>query len=412
MSAAPVPTSISLDEARSHRWEALVIGAGPAGSAAAVVLARQGRRVLVVDRATFPRDKACGCCLAPAAVQVLGELGAGDLLDHHGAGHMRRLDLWMAGRRLEIPVSAGRICSRRALDAALLCEAIADGAAFLPDCIARVGRAEDRTRVVRLRCGEDAAEVRVPVVIAAGGLGFPINAPAPDAARAERRWSRSHLGGAVIVAARGLDLPAQTVRMIVAERGYVGFARVEDGRVAVGGAFDAAHVRECGGLGPAAAQMLEEAGQDVPGEIGEARWLAVPHLTRRPLHPASQRVLAAGDAAGFVEPFTGEGITWAIRTGVSAALLAERVLRRRGAPWSGAVEREWGRTHRRLVRTQQARCRLIAEALRHPGVRYACMVLGDWAPTLARRLIHSMQAPDAIIPGMGSGRGVAHRGGA
>ena len=56
-------------------WDAVVIGAGPAGSFAASLLARSGRRTLLVERATFPRTKVCGGCLAPAGVEALGNAG-------------------------------------------------------------------------------------------------------------------------------------------------------------------------------------------------------------------------------------------------------------------------------------------------------------------------------------------------
>ena len=74
-------------------WDALVIGAGPAGSVAARELARRGCRVLLVDKATFPRPKVCGCCVNGAAIRALERLGLGHVLDgaiaarqHHGGG--------------------------------------------------------------------------------------------------------------------------------------------------------------------------------------------------------------------------------------------------------------------------------------------------------------------------------------
>src|SRR5437588_671082 len=59
----------------SHNYDALVVGSGPAGSVAALVLARGGARVALVDKASFPRDKACGDLVGPRGVQVLTELG-------------------------------------------------------------------------------------------------------------------------------------------------------------------------------------------------------------------------------------------------------------------------------------------------------------------------------------------------
>src|ERR1700691_6624991 len=81
------------------RWDAVVVGAGPAGSIAALVLARGGARVALVDKAAFPRDKACGDLVGPRGVGLLDELGVSvpdagqgaDLLVIGPSGHRSRL---------------------------------------------------------------------------------------------------------------------------------------------------------------------------------------------------------------------------------------------------------------------------------------------------------------------------------
>ena len=397
MTCSPVYATISLEDVSRRQWDAIVIGAGPAGSVAALVLARLGRRVLLVDRAAFPREKACGCCLSLAAVQALGQLGLSRVLEQHHAESIGALDLRVAGRRLEVPLKGGRMISRRAFDAALISEAIGSGVAFLPQCIAGVGEADVLSRAVQISTGDLPFDARARLVVAAGGLGFPIDGRGQKVQRRERRWIRSRIGGAAIIDGDEVELPRGTVRMMVARRGYVGLARLEDGRFAVGGAFDAALVAECGGLGRAAAQVLEETGEAVPKDVEPAHWLGVPHLTRRPHHVTAERVLAVGDAAGFVEPFTGEGMTWAIQSAASAATLADSFLQEHGAAWDGVVEREWGRLHRSLVRSRQMRCRVIAGVLRHPMLLQACMMAGGLVPRLSRAVVDHIHAPGAAI---------------
>ncbi len=397
MTDVRIQATISHSEASQEDWDAVVIGAGPAGSIASIVLAQPGRRVLLVDRGAFPREKACGCCLAHAAVQALHQLGVGGLLDAHRAGSIEAFELRIAQRRLQVPMPGGRTISRRRLDEALVEEAVRRGVQFLPRSSASVGAADCKSRAVRLSLDARRINVRARLVLAAGGLGFPIDGPAEEAPERERRWSRSRIGGAAIIAGHDIDLPRGVVRMTVGHRGYVGLAGLEDGCFAIGGAFDAALVRERGGFAAAAAHVLGETGQSVPEQAATAHWLGTPHLTRRPRRVAARRVLAIGDAAGFVEPFTGEGMTWAIQSAASAATLADAFLEERDAVWTGAVEREWTRLHQSLVRSRQLRCRAIAEALRHPLLLQACMIAGGLLPRLARAVVEHVQAPGAAI---------------
>lgn len=390
-----VLATTSIIEASQRPWDAIVIGAGPAGSVAAIRLARGARRVLLVDRADFPRGKACGCCLAPAAVAAIADLGLCRVLERQGAELIDAVDVRISGRRLEAPLRGGLSVSRGVLDAVLLREAIRCGADFLPACTAHIADAGRDSRLVGLSMGGTEQPARARLIIAAGGLGFGIRESAGLPVHCERRWSRSRLGGGTIIDGRGVDLPRRTVRMVVARHGYVGMVRVEEGRFAVAGAFDAAHVRACGSLGRAAADILEEVGQAVPAELEEARWLGAPHLTRRPRRVAVQRVLAVGDAAGFVEPFTGEGITWAVRSATAAAAIAEAFLDRPDAAWTRSVPAQWSRTHRRLVRAQQRRCRVIAEVLRHPALVRGALVAGRCIPRLARSIVDRVYASGA-----------------
>src|SRR5437879_13036052 len=111
---------------------AAVVGAGPAGSIAALVLARAGARVALADKASFPRDKACGDLVGPRGVQVLAELGVG----FPGAGQgADLLAVGPSGRASKLPAFPGRtyaghgvVVPRFAFDHALRTAAVAAGA--------------------------------------------------------------------------------------------------------------------------------------------------------------------------------------------------------------------------------------------------------------------------------------------
>src|SRR3989454_8624885 len=74
----------------TDRWDVVVVGAGPAGATTALLLARAGASVLLVDRARFPRDKACSEYLSPATTEILERLGGGVLRARGGGGAAQR----------------------------------------------------------------------------------------------------------------------------------------------------------------------------------------------------------------------------------------------------------------------------------------------------------------------------------
>jgi flavin-dependent dehydrogenase len=109
-------------------------------------------------------------------------------------------------------------------------------------------------------------------------------------------------------------------------------------------------------------------------------------------------VLVLGDAAGYVEPFTGEGIAWALASAVAVAPLAAEAAGR----WDPAVGRAWAVRYRRAVTGRQRVCRLVARALRHPRlVRAAIGLLGYW-PGLAAPVVNRLNAAPTRRRGMSS----------
>ncbi|MCH7991844.1 MAG: FAD-dependent monooxygenase, partial [Gemmatimonadetes bacterium] len=111
-------------------WDAVVVGAGPAGSIAARQLARAGVSVLLVDRQRFPRWKVCGGCLGPAALRLLDSVGLGALPIREGAIRLERLALAAGGRRARIALRGTVALSRVALDGALVDAAVGEGVEF------------------------------------------------------------------------------------------------------------------------------------------------------------------------------------------------------------------------------------------------------------------------------------------
>jgi flavin-dependent dehydrogenase len=348
--------------------DVVVVGAGPAGALAAARLARAGRKVLLVDRARFPREKVCGGCLQPSALRALETGGLGGLVERKGGVPLREFVLHAGGGAARIPLEGGAAISRRALDQALVEAAIGFGVEFREGVRARLGPAGADCREVVL---DGLGTVRADIVLDATGLAGGLSGVA--------RVRRGSLLGAGVVLDEG-PLPPGTVRMACAPGGYVGMVRAEGGRCVVAAALAQGLVAREGGLGAAAASILSACG--LPPLPGNAAWHGTPPLTRRPPRLWHERVLLVGDAAGYVEPFTGEGMSWALRSALAAAELA-----REG--WTEDSGLRWERMHRQAIGGRQLRCRALTLLLRAPRLVRAAVRVLERAPVFARPFVRA-----------------------
>ena len=310
-------------------WDLAVVGAGPAGAAAALAALHEspGLRVALLDRAGFPRDKACGDGIAPQALDLLAGVGVTGLLDDRVP--VPRLTLTRAGREVDrVLARPSHVVPRRVFDARLVEAACAAGATLVRHRVRAVAVGADR---VRVDDGIDAA-----VVVGADGarsvvrrgLGLPTGTTA-IALRGYAPVPAARRGSQVIAFGAGAVQPAYAWSF---DRGD-GWANVGYGEVLRGG------------TGPARAQLLARLEDLLPGATRDGvdwRGHHLPLSAARWPHPAG-RVLLVGDAAGLVNPISGEGIYYAVATGIAAGRAAARALAR-GRP-AGA-----GRRYRRAAR--------------------------------------------------------------
>jgi flavin-dependent dehydrogenase len=390
-----IRATCDLERASTTTWDAIVVGAGPAGALAARQLAGAGARVLLLDSKAFPRSKVCGACLNGRALAVLAAVGLDRIVPRMGGISLEELHLHLAGRTVQLPLPAGAALSRSRFDAALVSAAIEAGAHFLPETRALVAGLETRGRRVELnRQGQPAAATATATartVLVANGLGHPwINGKDDPAAQTQvAAWSR--IGAGCTVAEFPDIYEEQTIFMAVGERGYVGLVRVEDGRLNVAAAFDRAFLRSSGRLGRAAALVLAEAGLPAIPALAEADWQGTVGLTRRTRTLAAERVFLLGDATGYIEPFTGEGMSWALTSAHAVTPLALRAIAI--GDWESSLVREWESVHHRLVGRRQHLCRGLALLLRHPRLDRLAFALVARAPGMARMMIEHVNAP-------------------
>ena len=219
--------------------------------------------------------------------------------------------------------------------------------------------------------------VAARVVVVAAGLGN--SCLSRDEAIRTTVASRSRIGAGCLLDDAPASYRAGTIHMAIARNGYVGLVRVEDGALNVAAALDPAFVKSQGAPGSAAAAILAEAGFPAISSLGSAEWRGTATLTRRTRPVAAHRLFVIGDAAGYVEPFTGEGIAWALAAGEAVAPLVLRG----AARWEPSLIHEWTAAQRRLIGRHQQLCRGLSLLVRHPRLTSVVLTLVERAPTVA-----------------------------
>ncbi len=376
-----------------ERCDAIVVGAGPAGAAAAIALRRRGAHVVLLDRAAFPRDKVCGDAIAAHAFDELARMGvhgiegdAPEVWDLHLSAPDGSVVVGRAGR-------ANRVIPRAVFDARLVDVAVDRGADL-------------RQHRVRDLVVDDAGVtvdgvLRAPVLIAADGASSVVR---------QRLGIEGPSGRHRAIAVRayaddgGLHdrraAPAQHIEFLA--EGWPAYAwsfPLEGGSSNIGYGL---RVSELHGGRQA---LVSRLGSALPGAVvreGTMRMHPLPFSSGRPT-PGHGRVLLAGDAAGLVNPLTGEGIFYAIASGRLAAIAATRTPGPPGDTYTALMRRRFGRhfaTTSVLARLLDQRwlLPLAIEAARDPDVfvDVAEIGLGEGTPTprLLRALLRS--APSVV----------------
>ena len=377
-------------------FDALVIGGGPAGSTVALLLARAGWSVAVVEKASFPRRKVCGDFLSATNLPLLRQLGLAESILEFAGPEVRRVGLFARDRAVVADMPRfqdgvqewGRALSREHLDSLLLAKAADAGAlVWQPWTLVRCERVEGRTvngqqpdehhrcTIVRANTRQS-VELRARVVIAAHGSWEAGRLPTQPARRAARP---SDLFG---FKATFLDaqLPIDLMPLLTFPDGYGGMVHTERGRVGLSCCIRRDRLEGCRRLarGASAGEAVLEHMKTSCSPLRDALRSAVLHGDWRsagPIRPGMRPtdrdgLFLTGNAAGEAHPVVAEGISMAIQ---SAWLLAGHLVRTQSlADVRAAYAAQWRRTFAPRIRAAS----LIAHWAMHPfAVRLALPLL-------------------------------------
>jgi menaquinone-9 beta-reductase len=314
-------------------YDVIIAGAGPAGSSAATLLAEAGICTLLLEEKRMPRDKVCGEFVTPESFPTLARLGLMESLVEAGACKLKTAALYSEnGRMLSIPIrglsgsDAALGISRARLDQIMLNRAREAGAvciegAAVKRCALDSGLATG-VEATMLSTGK-AAMFRAPLIIDATGRNSRIMVTRDERAggvKGSRLYAfKAHLEGVAGVEDR--------VELYFFREGYGGLSGIEGGLANLCFITSENTLRACGADPAKAAELSIMRNPAARARLSAARptgkWLSVGPLTFGKRRIARHGVIAIGDAAGMIDPFTGTGIQIALRSG---EMLADSVI--------------------------------------------------------------------------------------
>jgi flavin-dependent dehydrogenase len=342
-------------KARNVRYDAIVIGAGPAGATAGLLLARAGWSIAIVEKAEFPRRKVCGEFLSATSMPLLHELGLLEDFVRHAGPEVRRVGLFAKDVSLAAPMPQprnaigkwGRALGRERLDLLLLQAAQRAGAVVRQPCkvsgLRRSGNDYDCT----ITNSEETQVLSAPIVIAAHGSWE--NGTLPTQSATQHRSSdllafKAHF--------TDCDLPGDLMPLLAFPGGYGGMVHSDSGRVSLSCCIRRETLRRCRDrsgnqrAADAVRQHIQSSCVGVRHALGRAT-LDHAWLSAGPIRPGirdcyADGIFRVGNCAGEAHPVVAEGISMAMQ---SAALLVRQMIARQDDIAAGRGIDEIGNTY-------------------------------------------------------------------
>lgn len=362
-----------------------VIGGGIAGLIAAIVLARHQFKVILLEKKSYPRDKVCGACLNANALATLEALQLTHILDELKAPTLNQVQIQCGPRTVKLPLPAGRAVTRREFDLALATEAVRCGVKVIDNVTASLDsfNADQTARQVKIQSSHNVRIVDASLVLVAAGLGGIREMSQPWPAKVQ---PNSKIGMGLSLQATSHNLQPHTIHLCVRQQGYLGLVLAEENRLNLAAAIQPDFLKQQRDFGSWVRATLDQYDLQIEHPLETADWRGTPTLTRRIQKPFGRRWLAIGDSAGYVEPFTGEGMAWAMAGGAIAAQLAADNLDN----WTQKHEERWGELYQEMIRHRQWSCRSLAWLLQNRYRSRLAIEAATWFPGIGRWFVNDI----------------------
>jgi menaquinone-9 beta-reductase len=351
-------------------FDVAIVGSGPAGASCAAFCATAGLRTLLLERELFPREKVCGDCLNPACWPILRRLQLAERVRILPHGLLDRVEfIGIGGRTLALPLpdgDDGEITIKRSLFDQLMMRRARELGAIICEggtVTALTGRDAGRGYWTITAAAQS---FEAKVLVAADGRNSTVARLCnllPRSAK-ERVALQTHL-----------PLPHDFGNRVVLQflpDGYSGQAPVGEGELNV-----------CLVSVPRQMAALRSWAEGRFGISPKHSWRTITPLTRAPIAPAHNSLFLVGDAARVVEPFTGEGIYYALASG---ELAAEAIISQHNGRNQAEVAAEYSAAHAKLYRGRLWINRLARVAVLSPRTASAFLEVVRFQPALLRFL--------------------------
>ena len=372
--------------------DAFIVGAGPAGSTLAALLAGAGVSVVIADKSKFPRDKVCGEFLSYDALPLLDFLGVTPLLDDAGATRISSCRVIGSTTTYEFSLPrAARGVSRLLLDDTLLRTAASKGAQALPGWeVIRIDPGRDSSSIT-LRNGDRTIVVSARVVAGAWGRWGRFDRQLERSFATDRR--HRHFGFKRHYRAIA-PRPADSIDLHSFDRGYLGVSSIEGGLTNICGLVHRTRIEKMKGGWETFISTLQRERSSLDDlyrshEPAQDEFLSSEPVIFTARSPVERGIFMVGDAAGIIDPLTGNGMAMAIQSALAAA---PAVLRRLTAPEPARiVENEYRAAFRKMFGSRLFWSRRIAFLLSRPGLLDQAMRVTS-SPSVGRILLGRTRA--------------------